>query len=174
VDETLAHHHTQIKCAIEQASKSFGVEAHKIISKLGNHVGSMGNYIFESKTERHQDVLNNIAHIGFPVVQTRAAVGALHKHLHNTIVLVAAGFHVVAEDNKKHDEQFKARFNFTECTAILLLLFALELAPSKISPIFCSVTFHLYLTEFLSSRLKSGTNGDTVIIVQLHMCSPMA
>jgi hypothetical protein len=38
-----------------------------------------------------------------------------------------------------------------------LLLFALELAPSKISPIFCSVTFHLYLTEFLSSRLKSGT-----------------
>jgi hypothetical protein len=38
-----------------------------------------------------------------------------------------------------------------------LLLFALELAPSKISPVSCSVTFHLYLTEFLSSRLKSGT-----------------
>jgi hypothetical protein len=38
-----------------------------------------------------------------------------------------------------------------------VLLFALELAPSKISPIFCTVTFHLYLTEFLSSRLKSGT-----------------
>jgi hypothetical protein len=31
-----------------------------------------------------------------------------------------------------------------------LLLFALELAPSKNSPIFCSGTFHLYLTEFLS------------------------
>jgi hypothetical protein len=31
-----------------------------------------------------------------------------------------------------------------------LLLFALELAPSKNSPIFFSGTFHLYVTEFLS------------------------
>jgi hypothetical protein len=121
VDEMLAHHHTQIEHSIEQASKSFGVEADKIISKLGDHVESMGDYIVESETERHEDVLNDVAHVGFHVVQTQAAVGALHEHLHDAMVLVAAGFYAMAEDNKTRDEQFKARFDFTERTAILLI-----------------------------------------------------
>jgi hypothetical protein len=34
------------------------------------------------------------------------------------------------------------------CVIQYLLLFALELAPSKNSPIFCSGTFHPYLTEY--------------------------
>jgi hypothetical protein len=121
VDETLAHDHTQMEHAIEQAGKSFGVEADKIISKLGDHVKSMGNYIIKSETERHKDVLNDVAHVGFHVVQTQASVGVLHKHVHKAMVLVAAHFHAMAEDNKTRNKQFMACFDFTERTAILII-----------------------------------------------------
>jgi frataxin-like iron-binding protein CyaY len=121
VDRTLAHHHTQFECTIESASKTFSIKADKIINKLSDHVELMGDCVVQSEIQHHKDVLDDVTHISFHIVQTQALVGVLHKHAQKAMVLVAAGFHALAEDNKTRDRQFKACFDFTECTTILLI-----------------------------------------------------
>jgi hypothetical protein len=112
VDQTLVHHHTQTKGAIEVLSKSFSIKAGKIVARFSDYIKLMGNYVIQMEIQHHKAVLDDFAHIGFHIVQTQALVGMLHEHMHKAMVVVLAGFHAMAKDNKTCDEQFKAGLDF--------------------------------------------------------------